>query len=101
MNKDKKKFTAEEALKVSKENNPAYKVESILERVKKQAEKGEFSLKLRDYGFGTNAYYQPPYPEDGMKIIDELRNLGFKADIKVDLFQFADIYLLIRWGEEK
>jgi len=52
-----KYLTASEANKIAKENNGDNILENILEEIKKKAQKGEFTLIIRKYGFGDVSYY--------------------------------------------
>lgn len=90
-------MTAEEARKISKENNKDYIVENILETVQKVAHKGEFQVDIRGYGFGSTSYYANGLTEEQGKIIREIENLGYKAEMHVEERQFVDIFLRISW----
>lgn len=98
------KFTAADAVKLSKENNADYAVEVILEKVKKAAKEGNFHIKVYEYGFGSDVVYYnkgySDYPQKGKKIINKLRDLGFKADMRFDMNQLVDQYLSVSWKEE-
>lgn len=93
-------LNADEARRISKENNSDFVLDNILEMVKESALKGEFNLKVRKYGFSDASFYSSnPYPKKIKDVIDNLIKLGFRASIRVEERQFVDIYLLIEWGE--
>jgi hypothetical protein len=96
-------FNAEQARNLSKENNSKYAVETILEKVKKKCKCGEFSLRVYEYGFGSDgAYFNNhfgKYPPKGKEIIEKLILLGFKAEMQFDMNQLVDQYLLVSWDE--
>jgi hypothetical protein len=97
------KFNAEQARNLSKENNSKYAVDTILEKVRQKAKLGEFSVRIYEYGFGSDvSYYNNPYskyPQKGKEIIEQLRSRGFKADVQFDMNQLVDQYLLVSWDE--
>ena len=64
-------FNAEEAKKLSKENNPKFVVDNILELVKEAASNGEFAIKVRKYGFGESSLYSSKYPKRITEVLEE------------------------------
>lgn len=95
-------FTAKEALALSRMSDPEHTVRNILELVKLAAQRGEYSIKVREWDFGSAAYYCAPqqWPSDGKAIIGQLRELGFGADICSEERQFVDIWLEVSWGDK-
>lgn len=59
---------------------------------------GKFQLKYYGNDFGSGNCYHSRPNENQQKIIDELRKLGYKADVQAEERQFVDIYLLIDWS---
>lgn len=90
---------AEQARKIASENDPSKALETILKRVEVAAQAGKYSIKVRDYGFGGGEYYAPAqqWPDFGKKLIGELRNLGYSADIGSECRQFVDVWLEVSW----
>lgn len=96
-------LTAAEAFELSRKNDPQETVRNILELVRLAATRGEYSIKVRDWGFGGGEYYCAPqqWPSSGKAVIGELRQLGFKADIGSEARQFVDVWLEVSWSDEK
>lgn len=96
-------LTATEALELSRKNDPQETVRNILELVRLAAARGEYSIKVCEWGFGSGDYYCTPqqWPSVGKAIIGELRQLGFKADIGSEARQFMDVWLEVSWSDEK
>lgn len=90
-------MTAEEARKISKENNKDYIVENILETIQKVAYTGEFKVDIRGYGFSSTSYYANGLTGEQENIIREIENLGYKAEMHVEDRQFVDIFLRVSW----
>jgi hypothetical protein len=95
------KMTAKEAAKLSKENNSEVIVENILKSVEKAAKDGAFEIKVREYGFNSSAHYGATdnFPTKTKEVIKELRQLGYRADIKTNEGQFVDLYLSVSWRQ--
>lgn len=96
-----KYLTASEANKIAKENNEDSILENILEEIKEKAQKGEFTLITRKYGFGDVSYYTEKLSDVPQKVqqkvISKLEQLGYKAKMVVEERQFVDIYLKVEW----
>ena len=93
---------ASEAREISDKRNPQKAVEKILTQVKDQAENGQYTVKIRDWGFGDSVMYSSShrnFSSHQQKIDKGLRDLGYKTELKVDERQFTDIYLEVSWGE--
>ncbi|MDQ0422362.1 hypothetical protein J2045_003410 [Peteryoungia aggregata LMG 23059] len=95
-------LTAKEALEISRKNDPEQTLRNILELVKLAAAKGEYSIKVREWGFGSAAYYCPPqeWPTIGKTVIGQLREIGYSADIGSEERQFVAVWLEVSWGDK-
>lgn len=95
-----KLLTAAEAEKISRSKDPAYAVEAILDGVRKAADAGQRSYRTYEFGFGGAEVHrsEKDWPELNRHIVAELRKLGYRADVRADYKQFADIYLMVEWG---
>ncbi len=95
-------LTAKEALDLTRKNDPQHTVRNILELVKLAAARGEYSIKVREWGFGGTEYYCAPqqWPSAGKAIIGQLRELGFSANIGSEERQFVDVWLEVSWGDK-
>lgn len=93
------RLKASAAKELSKANDPESVVESILSRVEKAANEGNWKVQIRDFGFGSNVYYSGPneWPSAGKAVIHELRKLGYAVDIRCEDRQFVDIFLEVSW----
>lgn len=93
------KLTAAQALDIARSKDPSGIVDQILERVRVAAEKGEYSIKVRDFGFSSGSWYDGSGTAEGKAVIAELKKLGFNADIGAECLQFVDLWLEVSWKE--
>lgn len=91
------KLTAAQALDIAKAKDPSAIVDKILERIKEAAEAGRYYIHVRDFGFGSGAWYSGDGTAEGRAVIEELRKLGFKTSIGSECLQFVDIWLSVSW----
>lgn len=96
-----RKLTARKAREITLASDPSRIVDSILREVENEAKRGRYKYITRNYGFGEGTLYAPEkdYPEMIKSVLKELRNLGYKAEIRVEERQFVDIWLEITWDE--
>lgn len=92
-------ISAQKARELAKANDADTITKKIADMIEAAAKQGKFEIQVRDYGFGTTAYYGGPneWPTLGKQVIGVLRGLGFKADIKSEDRQFVDIWLDVSW----
>lgn len=96
------RMTAEKARDISRSQDPAFAVDTILAGIAKAAEAGKYEYTVRDYGFGTSTYCNAKdYPELCKAILKELRALGYRCECQAIERQFVDMWLEIRWDEVK
>lgn len=90
---------AHEANLIASENNPDYIIKEIARRIAKTSESGQFSLKVRDYGFGSSRLYPlaSELSERQKKIVEKLKANGYSTELKVEESKFVDMYLEIKW----
>lgn len=95
-----KRLTAQEAVALSQEKDPAYAVEVILRQIRTAAQAGSYSIKTYNFGFGGHEVHcsEENWPELNKSIVKELRELGYRAEVCVEYRQFADIWLQVSWG---
>ena len=93
------KLTAAKAAEIADKNDPAKAVDAILEGVQKQAQAGRRTLRVNDYGFASGECYaqRDKWPTHCRSIQDDLRALGYKAEVRVEERQFVDIWLQVSW----
>lgn len=72
-------------------------IEEITQYCAEEAKKGRFVYKTWNYGFGDSI----DTDEKQKKIMEGLRDLGFKARHDVNFGQFVDARLLVSWGKEE
>ena len=96
-------LTAAEAASLSRQKDPAFAVETILEEVRKAAQAGEWSIKTYSAGFGDAALYAPEnkWPEHNREALKRLRELGYRADVHAIEKQFVDLFLEVSWGPKQ
>lgn len=78
------------------ENVKEVLLEIIIEAASK-AKKGLYSLQIREYGFSSTDVYCNKFTEKQEMLMNELKDLGFKVEVKVVEHQFVDVYLEISW----
>lgn len=91
------KFTAAMAAALADESDPGKCVSEILDLVKNSASVGKRSLRYRGFGFGSGSCYGSDIPSHCKAIIEELKALGYTANIGVEERQFVDIWLQVSW----
>jgi hypothetical protein len=69
----------------------------IEKKIIEAAEKHECSIKYRNHGFGNGDLYHNEPSISQAIIIQNLRKLGFTANVRTEDKQFADIFLEIIW----
>lgn len=95
-------ITAQKARELAKANDAETVTKKIIELIEAAAKLGKFEIKVRDFGFGTTAYYGGPneWPSLGKQVVGVLRGLGYVADFKSEDRQFVDIWLNVSWKDE-
>ena len=90
------KLTARKAREITLASDPSRIVDSILKDIENEAKRGKYKYITRNHGFGDGILYAPEkdYPEMIKSILKEIRNLGYKAQVRVEEKQFVDIWLL-------
>ena len=97
----KPRLTAAQAQDMARANDPSAAVETILNAVREAAEKGEYAITSRAFGFGDGSYYtsEDAWPAFGRAIIRELTALGYQCQIRCHEGQFVDMWLEVSWKE--
>ncbi|MBC3375756.1 hypothetical protein HU762_17540 [Pseudomonas sp. SWRI92] len=94
------RMTADKARDMARAKDPAFAVDTILAGIAKAAEAGKYEYSVRDYGFGTSTYCnEKDYPELCKVVLQELRGLGYRCEVRAVERQFVDLWLEIRWDE--
>lgn len=95
-----KRLTAQQAVELSQAKDPAYAVETILRQIRTAAQAGAYSIKTGAFGFGGHEVHcsEENWPALNQSIVKELRELGYRAEVRVEYRQFADIWLQVNWG---
>ncbi|MEL7966347.1 hypothetical protein AAG587_08220 [Vreelandella neptunia] len=98
-NQEQSRLTAKQARELAVKSDPDIALDKILCGIKSIAEQGKSKLLVRDFGFGSGEMYtsEKNYPAMNRKVIEELRALGYKAEIKEKCSQFVDIWLEVSW----
>lgn len=94
------RLTADKAFGIVASKDPSKAVDTILEAVKAAAEKGLYSIRVREYGFGSNVCYaaERDWPKINKAIVKELRDLGFQCYSGSEARQFIDLWLYVSWS---
>lgn len=92
-------FSAHDAAALSKLNDPDNLLKLILNEIKEEAKKGKWKYMTRNYGFGESELYDidANYPTNIKYVLENLRQLGYVANIKIVESQFVDVYLRVTW----
>ena len=81
----------------------AAKVEECLKDIESKiisvAESGETSIKYREFNFGGGHLYGGKPTQEQYEVIFKLQEAGYKAEVRLEHFQFVDIYLEISWSK--
>ncbi len=92
-------LTAAEALRISKLKDPSVYVAAILTCVRRAAEAGQTSIKTYECGFGDGRLYGGKPDKVQQAVLDELKRLGYRTEIRVMESQFVDIWLEVSWKD--
>ena len=97
---DMSRITAQKARELSRAY-AAFAVDEILAGIEKEASEGKYEFVTAAYGFGSSACYasMDKWPALCQAIVAELRDLGFRADVRVHEKHFVEMWLQVTWKE--
>lgn len=95
------RLTAAKALEIAEAQDPSKAVEVILAMVRAAAQSGKYSIRVRDYDFGSSVCYssERDWPETCKAIVKELRALGYTCAGRTEERQFVDLWLEVSWAK--
>ncbi len=92
-----KQLTAEAAHALTQKHDPESYVAEILEQVREAAEDGKTSIKTYACDFGGGNLYGGHPTKTQVAVLNRLRHLGYKVEIRAEERQFVDIWLQVSW----